>query len=367
MEKAGSSSIQNSLAKYDDGVVRYARLGRKNHSVQIQTAVMKNAYRKRFYRHRGVSQREVAALRKDYREMLAKETSLGHEVLIISGEDIPRMGLPAVRNLKNFLEQHCDEVKLLAYVRDPVGYAGSYFQQVVKHGRDELVVPQPHYRAHFERFMDVFGRDAVTLRPFDISQMHEQSIVRDVLHFAGARGPAPEELRINEGLSYTATKLLFIFNRSGCVSQGNAWLMAARRSLVSLLQEKFDGEKFRFPKSLFTGDLVDRDDVAWVDAHSGSNFQAGLPQSGAETTHDLESWTQEFTQVTEEERKALKKLVARRGLGVHDDAATETLLSLLFYAELVRHVPSSAPSELKDVMFADQKIRWGGQKTRNAS
>ena len=77
MNKAGSSSIQASLKDYDDGHVRYARLGPRNHSAPIVAMFSQNPQDSKLLRRGRIT--PAAGER-----ALADELALGRSTLVIS-------------------------------------------------------------------------------------------------------------------------------------------------------------------------------------------------------------------------------------------------------------------------------------------
>lgn len=339
MHKTGSSSIQKSLNGFDDGRVRYARLGGENHSVAIYSIFSESRYEKRFFRQRGIDRAAIDSKVAVYRERLIEELGQDREVLILSGEDISRIPAADIPAMKAFFEARCDAVQIVGYVRDPVGFASSQFQQLVKFDTREVEIPRPEYRARFEKFLDVFGQDAVTLRPFDRARLKDGSVVRDLMEICGIGDADWPEQNTNESLSDTATRMLFHFNRFGPVSTGCRQAMAARKEFVTLLGKAFPGPGYRFPSGIFTRASVDPADLDWLRDATGIDFTAGFApegQDGAAALADID-------RPDPEALTRLRRILRVRGIDTRETVSLGDALGFLFYDVLSMTWESRTP------------------------
>lgn len=333
MHKTGSSSIQKTLSGYDDGRIRYADLKRDNHSVPIYCIFSEARYRKRFFRQRGIGRKEIDKMAADFRQLLIREMECDRETLIISGEDICFIPEHELWDMKAFLNTYCDDVRILGYVRDPIGFASSQFQQLVKFDTDEIRIPSPEYRSRFKKFFDVFGGDAVTLRPFDRALLKDGSVVRDMMDICGIENANVPEQNTNEGLSDTATRLLFHFNRFGPVTTGCRQAMESRKVFVDLLGKIFPGPSYRFPPEIFTTEHTDLSDLGWLRDAAGIDFtkKSGEPVA--------EACSVALTDIDKQDPNALMRLrqvLQARGIKTREDATLTDALSFLFYDVLAQ-------------------------------
>lgn len=129
VHKTGSSSIQKTLDGFDDGKTRYARLGDLNHSIPLYSIFSSNRFERRHFQRQGLSEQEMAATVAKYDALLSRELALERETLILSAEDLSILKNEAdVLSLRQRLSPHADRLEVLAYLRDPVGFASSSFQ-----------------------------------------------------------------------------------------------------------------------------------------------------------------------------------------------------------------------------------------------
>lgn len=332
MHKTGSSSVQKTLNGFDDGRVRYAQLGGENHSIAIYSIFSEARYQKRFFVQRGIDRDEIDRKVAVYRKRLIAELNQDREVLIISGEDISRIPAADVPAMKTFFEAHCDEVQIVGYVRDPVGFASSQFQQLVKFDTRTIALPEPEYRVRFQKFLDVFGKETVTLREFNRDKLVDGSVVQDIMEICGIREAEWPEKVTNESLSDAATRLLFHFNRFGPVTTGCPQAMEARKEFVTLLGKAFPGPSYRFPKEVFGKDSVDLEDLTWLKTETGIDFSDTI--APGKTNIDLA--LQDMDRPATEDLERLRKILTVRGIRTRPDVTLRDALTFLFYDVLAQ-------------------------------
>lgn len=276
MHKTGTTSLQNSLHGLASGDVRYVDLGRPNHSIPIRAAFTQRADGSMLRVLQVRDPRQLEALRQQTLERLRSQLSLpGPSRFILSGEGICLLARPGVAALHGFLLQHVDRVQACAYVREPVGFSASAFQEQVKGGYAVYRVPQPKYRKKLEKFGHEFGADHLALRVFDRDKLRDGSVVADFCHLWGIPFNPRQEARVNESLSEAAVKLLHLFNRTRPLLHEEAAATRARLKMVGEIAAHFPGT-FRLPPQ-FHADAFDPEDVGWLRDHCGIDFAAPGP------------------------------------------------------------------------------------------
>ena len=271
MHKTGTSSIQASLHGGLLGAdYRYADLGKANHSGII-----------------------CAAMQRDGNGLLADNPSLGElrralsdntwMALIISGEGICRLDVDQLRALRDVLTEYVDTVKVVAYVRPPLGYIESAFQQRLKSNDLSLadaLDSYPHYRIRFEKFDRIFGRENVDLWKFDPRCFPSRCVVRDFCSRLGLDFPPERVVRVNDGLSRQAVALLYAYRKFGRGGADPILSKRFERGLVDRLTQ-IPGPKLRFSPAVLGSVLQDHaDDIRWMENRLG----AGLTEDAADET-----------------------------------------------------------------------------------
>lgn len=327
MHKTATTSIQSSLDGFSDGVTRYARMGRQNHSVAMISAFGTEPQRHHFFSNRGLGADDVTAMRTAARNGLARELASPERNLILSGEamvDLPRGDLESMRL---YLEEKAAHLRVMAYVREPVGFAASAFQQQLKGRRAAYDVPLPKYRNRFARFLQAFGRNRVEFFPFDVAGFRNQCIITDFCDRVGIDADQVPRKRRNESLSPTVVALLLDWNRDQVKGQGSPARLAARRALVEALRKAFPG-KFAFDPSVVAA-RIDPEDCAWMEARAGFALPAPPPAPA-----DAVTGPEDLAARASASGPALAALLAEHGLEPPRDAPAPALLDAL-YAHLL--------------------------------
>ena len=310
MDKTGSSSIQHSFAGYDDGSLAYAQLATANHSMPLQMLFRDPDAPARAIRAQGYDRDQILAEREQHRADLVAALDQGRDRVLISAEGVLGLKPDQLEELRDLLAQHCDRIRLLAYVREPMGYASSAFQQGLKAGVETFQVPMPRYVGRLAAMDQVFGRENVTYLRFDPRSFPGQSVVRDFAGHVGADITRLDERRSNESLTLDAAAALFLYNRERGARTGSRELFRARLLLIRLLMREEDrrmervakrvkrrlglklgrtpkpedtaadkAPKFRFAQSLVRARLPE-DDVAWMERRSGFDLMPGALPAG---------------------------------------------------------------------------------------
>ena len=202
MHKTGTTSIQNSLLNFENDKFLYARLGGDaNHSVPIYSIFSEHPekhFLNRTRRNNGTLQDYIDRIRNDLSSSIK---AAGDRTLIISGEDIGVMAEDDIKRLADYLSAHCSSTQVIAYIRPPMSFMNSAFQQTVRSGRrTTLNLPKLYrnYRGSFEKFDTHFGRENVLLKPFDRKKLIGGDSVIDFCSTIGLEFPADRIHRANE-------------------------------------------------------------------------------------------------------------------------------------------------------------------------
>ena len=351
MHKTGTTSIQSSLSQFDNGSVRAARLGDVNHSVPMFTFFSEDRYDYHVHRSHGRGRTDIDAIVEDARDCLIKELSLGRDRLIISGEDIALIDSVGVDTMATFLEQHVDNIRVLAYVRDPIGFASSALQQRIRGGQRRPEIPATDYRKRFEKFVDRFGQDAVEFVGFSKSALNGTSVVQDFCNRVGIDHSSFKENRTNISSTLDCIRMLFLFNRAGLKSSGTPQLVKTRNELALKLSRLFDGPDFRIPSEIAASG-IDWDDVAWMEKASGLSLSDARQGAAdiAVTDDPLAAIESLLTTVDPRPLRRLKALVAQYDQSLAETNSPEALLNALYVAI---HLLGNSPSRKSD---ADEQI-----------
>lgn len=215
MHKTGSSSIQEAFSKHSHPDLEYLSLGAANHSAFMATLLLDEP--ETYFRHVNdrISASEARQLQVDYMGRFQSElANVRKKRVLISAEflSLPRVTPEMLEKLRIVLESYCKSIRIVGYVRPPVAYMQSAFQQRLKGGDfshfswDALY---PRYRSRFMKLDDVFGRENVDLYPFRTENLHSGDVVTDFAWRQGIKTDGLISKRSNESLSLEAAAVLY--------------------------------------------------------------------------------------------------------------------------------------------------------------
>lgn len=268
MSKTGSSSIQSTLAETQALPDLSYLMGRSaNPGRELITAFEPEPERKRTNRKRALDGDTLAAQGKRFLKKLDQqiEQAQGSD-FVLSSEMICLLSPEGLQGLHDWLSPRFGEIRVLAYVREPVSYIESMYQQSLKGGRAgfDLARRYPAYRERFAPIEAAFGRERVEYRLFASEHLQDGCVVRDFVSWTGRSLPAAEVVRINESLSLPAVGLLYHYRQHGPDFGQGTEAVKANRALIAQLRQ-LPGPKFRLARSLVQPVIeAQAQDLAWM-------------------------------------------------------------------------------------------------------
>lgn len=269
MHKTGTTSIQTALAEYDDGVTRMARFGHINHSIPVTTLFSSEKYDYHVHKSYGRSNHQIDALRQQWQAELDTELAMPRKRLIICGEKISLLERAAISRIRNYFLDKARRIRIIAYVREPVSFASSAFQEQIQGGNPKVRIPRPGYRNRFEKFIDIFGRESVEFVLFEPSAMLDGSVISDFCQRTNIQNPIKSQTTENKNSrpSRETTQLTYLFNRSGMKAKGNEQLYRSRALFLEQLRQLFPGPGYALSASqvLESANIAD---IQWMETIS---------------------------------------------------------------------------------------------------
>ncbi|MCC2632549.1 MAG: hypothetical protein K0S48_435 [Ramlibacter sp.] len=330
MHKTGTTSIQRSLDGLSRDRVKYVALGSSNHSGPMSVAFGDREAKGRRARPER-SPEDTEALKQRIRGQLEAELAQKEfDKFVISGEGMVFLTPKSLRELHAILARHVDEIKVFAYVRDPVGFSSSALQQRIKGGFAGYELTRANYRAKFVPFIEIFGRENFSVKEFSRPALRDGSVVSDFCHHWGIPFDPKSEVRSNESLAEPTMKLMHLFNRSGVPSLENRMQKQARMAMVEAMGAHFKG-KFDLPVQFRAG-AIDRDDIAWLAKECGVAFPVD-PSMGAMPTREFEQY---INQIDPGWVSSYRELLAKQGIEAGSSDSTVDLLNKHFAACLAQ-------------------------------
>ncbi|WP_145995417.1 hypothetical protein [Macromonas bipunctata] len=334
MHKTGSSSIQASLNKYHAHGIRYADLGPANHSEPLLTAFLQHPEKYHIHIKNGRSKDQIRDIKEKALLLLVRELSRSDcERLIISGEGLSSLSFKELIVFKEVLSRFSEKITVIAYIRDPVSYMSSDFQEAVKGGYSGSELPLPCYREKFEKFFRVFGRKNINFRLFNKKSLVNGSVVSDFCELINIPHTSVVEKSSNESISLDAVKLMYLFNKKGVMSLGEEKILRARKKMVMLISDISD-EKFLIPENICQA-YIDVPDLQWMEQQTGFSLYkyAATPDSVAKQS--VFEWFEAFmSSYSEHAVNFLKDLLQKNqwSVGLNDNILI--LMNKLYYHSL---------------------------------
>ncbi len=293
MHKTGSTSIQETLVRANgSGNWRLLRVGgRPNMGKAICGMFSAQPLKHSFYSKLGYTEARIQREKQTIRRRLERALQgCTEETVIISAEALSALlKVEEVQAMKEFLEPFCEEIRVIGYVRSPVSFKNSIFQEAVKHGKGKFDIAEVkvNYRRRFKKFDDVFGRENVILRKFDPASFPHHCIVADFCQQIGIEEPPREAVqRTNESLTREACGILYAYRKFGPgfgvgrdVVRENVRILAALQGV--------SGARFKGSHKLMTGPLAaEAKDIRWVEKRLGASLKESVKDSGTEVDRE---------------------------------------------------------------------------------
>lgn len=284
MPKTGTSAVQAAFHRHASPGFEVADLVRANHSVPL---ILLFEDPRRVAEHQAIWPRGEGFLatlptqREDLRRRLDGQLERLRgtgATLLISAEALWNSRHGGVRaRLAEALAAHGAEVEVLCYVRPPLSYAASAFQQRLKAPRAgaplDLDRLWPGYRRHVEPLDAAFGRHAVRLRLYRRDALRDGDVVSDVSDALGV--PTPQRTgaarsRPNASLGAEATAFLYAARRGGLrLPEGYGEALRDMRAAIAGLRRLGSRPLTFAPSAWDPVRAAHRDDLAWIEARLG--------------------------------------------------------------------------------------------------
>lgn len=284
MHKAGSTAIQDVLPTLEMGSTEYLDLGAGNHSAFLATAFLDKPENYAGHALNRRSPEEVLKAAEASKRLLGEKIQASNkDQLVLSAENLCLPGSSGLLgNLNAFLRDFSSDIRVVLYVRPPVEYIHSAFQQKVKDGmsRFNLAACYPNYRGRLGQFDDVFGRENVELRLFVPDRLVGRDAVSDFLEVLGESCPFVPS-RSNESLSLEATALIYYYRTLNPETKKYPGAVKHNKEFVSAFFG-LGSEKLAFEPGLISG-LLDKnkDDLAWISRRMAGSVPVTVRESGS--------------------------------------------------------------------------------------
>jgi len=283
MHKTGSSSIQEYYSGNEFPALKYATWNQKGNHSGLFAMLFEDIERlPEFHGFKALGPdfcKTLPELRDKWRRSIENDlNNCGQKIFVFSAEAISRPDLThAVLRMHDFFRQWTDDITVLAYVRRPLSFATSLFQQKLKAGNFQKLSMEPlwpAYKARFACIDKIFGRDRVILRPYDRGTLVGGDVVLDFASVLGVDIAEPPKVETNKTLSAEATALLYTQRRRGAgFAAGFERAHLANSAFIDALRG-IGSRKLTFADSLWNPVLEEnRADLEWIEERLGMPFR----------------------------------------------------------------------------------------------
>jgi len=278
--KAGSTSIQKSLGRGRDTLLEhdiyFPSIKPYNHTFSFAPIFMDDPTKIYEFQKELLVHEDKSVKVENYRKAWLNEfKACKQRHFIISGEGFsqPPFREDEVKRLKEFVEHFFGSFTIIIYVRHYDSWILSETQQVIKNGLRKRSArqitgyllkcpPKVSYRQSLNKWINVFDRENIVVRPFDPKVFYNGSLLADFFHSVGLPAddlPIPE-IRTNESIGMYAVTFLQKYNQAYPVLVNNSVNkdrgLARQNFPVHLLQNLPD-EKFK-PELIYTAEQAER-------------------------------------------------------------------------------------------------------------
>ncbi|MGZ9810331.1 hypothetical protein ACXN5S_07675 [Pseudoroseicyclus sp. H15] len=283
MNKAGSTTIQQAYSSYDDGQTEWLPLG----GLHARFVGLSYADKPQNRLFTSADPEARKAEQAEFRAKLEEVLSEGEKGGILSAEDFSVFTPDEAERAAEHLAGNTDDLHALVYVRDPVGFIRSDYQQRIKRAMppSKLAHFYPQYRRRFEGWdaaMD--GRGRLEYARFSRETFHDGDLLADFAHRFGldtALAKRNKKGDANTSLSAEAVAVLALLRSDEGAASHYGKENLANISLVRGLRD-FGSSSFGFHPDLVAPVLKEwADDIAWMEERMGSRFPPDEPRGKA--------------------------------------------------------------------------------------
>jgi hypothetical protein len=281
MPKTGSSSIQVNLYNQKSSLnCEYLKIGDDANHSPVICSVFSN-FPEQYYGNiskKRTKDQIVTFNNKVKKQLIQVLSNSKAKNVVISGEDILFLSENELHCLKNFLFNYCSNIHVIAYVRPPISFMQSAFQQLVKMGVLTFGIGgfTPRYREKFEKFDRVFGCNNVSFCKFSRKSMKDGDVVIDFCERVGFEINKTEIKRFNDSLSLEATAFCYVFQKYNQSEDRPPEIIWDNDPLLKSLSA-IGSTKVSFSKDLAKSVLTEiSEDVVWMESRLGESLAESI-------------------------------------------------------------------------------------------
>lgn len=221
--------------------------------------------------------------------------------VVISGEGLSMLSSTSVQDVHEFISPYFDKIKVICYVRDPIGFYHSMSRQYILGGRTKQALsknpPKPGYRHRIEKFVEIFGANNVTVKKYDNASLTGGDAVIDFLTFIGMGSdsiPVATDKSSNTAVSASGIHIVSVINEMiprFKNNKRNPQRSALQRRAFREAAAMTSDPQFEMPILYSAADLHDINaDIEYVNSFLDRDEQFSLLDEGILDTANLQGF-----------------------------------------------------------------------------
>ena len=330
LHKTGSTSIQKALKNYNKDGVKAIGFNEENHSIPMYTIFSENRYDYHIWTNSGATKDQINQRRETYLKILTDHVNdENNEKLIISGEDISVLSAEEKHKLIKFFTKLDISIKVIVYVRSPLDWSASVYQQMVKDGHTPKGKIATNYKNRLNPFLELLGKNNTLVFSFNDVQKNYRSIIN---HFSDVlKIKLPDLKKENESITEFQLALICSLNSIKLQTNGNRHRYRIRRKMVEIIREyrceslaskKLD-KKYFVP---LLHDMVEKD-VEWL----SDNFDIKFTEISNKSNENIDDYLSKKLQVNHDH---VANVFQNIGVSYREgDSITDNFLNAFIFLE----------------------------------
>ena len=276
------------------------------------------------FRHQDMRLPQLRRLKQQLRARLdAALAECARPVFLFSQEAMRGHFLGGVRRFADYCRSKTEDVQVLIYVRPPVSFSASMYQEIVKLDLAARATPlaQPvEYRRRFQPVVDCFGAGRVKFKLYDRARLKDGDVALDLAAEIGLPLEPSQVLHRNESLGLETVALLYAFKSQLPPRRPAPYRLWQNDKFVAALAP-FGKTRLRFTREVAQRLTASQSaDIAWMEQRLGASLEEDLDPAPAdalpiETARDLLPIAEAQTEAVEALAASLAGAAAPAGAG----------------------------------------------------
>jgi hypothetical protein len=286
MHKTGSSSIQESLVReLDDPGFHYCALddtGTGNASGPLLRAFLTDPQSHPILRLHVKDENPELTRQRIIARLRASLEQASTKTVIISAEGLCHLGAEEISALISLIREYTAQITAVAYVRPPHSFMQSAFAQRLSYLSHKSPIVRrlyPNYQSRFEKIIAAVGQENVRFWLYDPAMLQGGCVVRDFCARIGIVFNAERGIRSNQGISASATQLLYAYRATNAGQEPNRNEVLRFNRVVDAVR-RIEGPKMEFHPQFFEYIIAEKaEDIAWMERHLGASLRNAEPST----------------------------------------------------------------------------------------